>query len=560
MTPSRTRTHERHAYTLMELVVALAVSTLLLGALGSAVVVAANALPGEDGGATQSMLDTAGALERVASDLEQAVYLPDGGARRVAVVLPDADGDGAPELREYAWGGSAGDPLTLTEDGGDAENVLEDVDSFALDFDGVTRDETYPGAIITNSGEVASFPAVTSKSSTITLDKGKAFGQKITPTLPAGVAQWRATSVELYMRTDGIIPLLESGQIAMQLRPMSGSVPGTTILAEATQTESALKTTYSWVTFEWASPPTLDANTSYFLVFGNTTSDSSAGRVTSEKDAGVGLYDGSANAGFWSDGGSDPSWSERGGEEVLFRLHGEYETQNPDIGVTRHFVTRFTIGLTSGGDAPTTLTSSVRALNSPEALASFWDADFASDPTGLDLNADGVADWARADAGAFDTTTLGAGVWKADTEIDALPRTDLTRPTYVDLRWRCTSPSETGVWFFIACDQAGGNQAVLSLWLRAHDANTQGLTLSYVNTSGGLTTLVDHAISSGDMIDTRLVIDPDSDSAVLIVNGAEVGTYAYHTRAYSTSEHKTRIVPAGSGVEIDRVRVRTVTP
>lgn len=551
----------RRGYSLIELVVALSVSTLLLGALGSAVVIAATALPGQGGGATGSVLDAARGLDTLAGELEQAVYAPEMAATAVGVVLPDSDGDGAPEVVRHAWAGTGGDPLTRVEDGGDAEDVLDEVDGLTLGYESVSRVETYPGAIVTTSGVLDAFPAVVGRSNTITLDKNKAFAQRLTPTLPVGVATWRATSVELYMRTDGLVPLLEAGTITMQIRGTKGTTPASTVLANATQNESALKTTYAWVPFTWASPPTLDAGASYFVVFGNTSSDSSAGRLTSEKDAGIGLYEGSIGGTFWSGDASDPSWSERGGEEILFRLYGEYETQNPDIGITRRFVTRFTMDLTVGGDATTTLSSDVRALNSPEVLSNYWDADFSSDPTALDLNADGTSDWDTGGS-AFDPATLASGVWKASgsRQLIAQPTTDLTRPTYVDLRWRSPTSGQPGMYFFIAADQGKGEQCVLVLWLRCASATSQALTLSYITDGGGMAPLASVTPQTTGLIDTRLVIDPATNSVVLEVEGSEVGTYLYDTRPYAASDHKTRIVPTGSGNEVDRMRVRMGAP
>ncbi len=555
-----TRRGRSPGYSLMEMVVAMGVATLLLGALGSAVVIAASALPGAGGSATDTMLETSRALDSLAADLEKAVYAPERRVTAASVVLPDHDADGAPELVRYAWSGTEHDPLTLVEDAGDPLAVLDGVSAFALGYDTATRADTYPGAIVTNETQVDSFPAVVTEVGSITLDDGKAFAQHITPSLPEGVASWRPTRFEIYAKKQGVIIIGAGGQLKIQLRSASGGRPTTTVLTEIATNESGLPNSYDWVPLEWATSPTLDAGAEYFLVFGNSSGSGSAGRIQTEWAAGAGLYDGSVDSGtYWSGGDTDPSWSERGGQEILFRLHGEYETQNPDIAVTRRFVTRFTIGATSGVEHPVSLATEARALNAPEVLSMFWDADFASDPTALDLNADSAADWAAAD-GEFDAAALVGGTWKGLEQLVAAPKTDLTGVTTVDLRWRCVTSGQPGAYFVIAADQGGGEQAVLRLLLRRRDASSQRLTLSYVDPDDGMTTLADVSPTSTAMLDTRLVIDPGSDSVVFVVDGSEVGTFAYQKRAYAAGEHKTAILPLGTGVEVDRARVRMGAP
>ncbi len=550
------RRHARAGYTLMEMVVALGVSALLLGSLASAVVVAANALPGAEGSATESVLETSGALDEVISDLERAVYAPERAATAATVVLPDSGSDGAPELLRYAWAGSGGDPVTRVENGGDAESVLGSADGFALGYDTVARIDTYAGATITNTAQVDARESA-SDPGTIALDKGKAFSLLISPALPVGVGSWRATSVEVYARQQGLILVGVGGQTTLQIRGSSGGEPTGSILATVTRNEASLPLVAGWTEFEFADPPTLDAGSVYMLVFGNSSDDATSAVLTSEQSTGRGLLEASVDsASFWSGGGTPPSWSQRSGREVLFRLHGEYETQNPDIEVTRRHVTRFTVDVTSGGASKTTLVGEARALNSPEVLGALWDVDFSSDPTALDLNADGTPDWALSDASAFSEATLDSGVWKANKELVAKPDTDLTRPTIVDVEWRCVTTGSPGVYFFVAADQGGGSQAVLAMALRRRDATHQRLMLHSVDGDDVLQTLADVSFATDDFLDTRLVIDPASDSVVLEIDGAWIGTYEYHRRGYRASEREVRIAPLGAGVEVDRVRVR----
>src|SRR5689334_22547762 len=134
--PSRDRTTPRpaHAFTLVELVMSLAIATILLLALHSTVMVASKAIP--DGRGVGSRLVNSGPpLATFSSDLFCALSVTEMTPTSITFTVPDRNGDGNPETIRYAWSGRADDPLTRQYNSGAVINVIPSVQSLALAYD-----------------------------------------------------------------------------------------------------------------------------------------------------------------------------------------------------------------------------------------------------------------------------------------------------------------------------------------------------------------------------------------------------------------------------------------
>jgi prepilin-type N-terminal cleavage/methylation domain-containing protein len=124
----------RNAFTLLELVISMAIASILLVAMQSVVLVAARAIP--DGRTVGSRV-TAGAAQitSLTSDLFYATAVSEMTATAITFTVPDVTGDGAPDTVRYAWSGNAGAPLTRQVNGGAVVSVLPSVQSFNLVYD-----------------------------------------------------------------------------------------------------------------------------------------------------------------------------------------------------------------------------------------------------------------------------------------------------------------------------------------------------------------------------------------------------------------------------------------
>lgn len=105
----------RRGVTLVELVVAMAVTSIVLGASVSVMFVATRAIPTATDAAVTAT-DAAAALTLLESEVQCAIATR-AQATSLVVRIPDRDNDGQPEQITFAWAGTPGAPLTRTHAG-----------------------------------------------------------------------------------------------------------------------------------------------------------------------------------------------------------------------------------------------------------------------------------------------------------------------------------------------------------------------------------------------------------------------------------------------------------
>lgn len=124
---------KRRAFTLVEMIVSLAIATVLLVSMGSVMVLASRAIPQPQSRATRA-LDAARALEIIADDLAYAESITAGG--RVTATVSDRNGDKQPEQVIYGLQSGTSTLVAAWEDPTLRTLVLlEDVSSFAVDLE-----------------------------------------------------------------------------------------------------------------------------------------------------------------------------------------------------------------------------------------------------------------------------------------------------------------------------------------------------------------------------------------------------------------------------------------
>lgn len=127
------RPDRRSAFTLIELVIALGVMTVLIGGMASAVLVASKAMPAPESLASRTNQGE-GLAADIGADLAIAVRIVSMEAKAVTFEVPDR-GYGAvgPETLAYSWSGTPGDPLTRSVNGAAPVTLAEDVHHFSLE-------------------------------------------------------------------------------------------------------------------------------------------------------------------------------------------------------------------------------------------------------------------------------------------------------------------------------------------------------------------------------------------------------------------------------------------
>jgi len=138
----------RRGFSMVELVVALAISSLLLGAIASLFVLQSRAMP--DGTSVLSRENAASAgIARFAFDLSRATFVNSATLARVELVVSDCTGDGVDDLVVYTWAGT-GQPWVRTLNASMAETVCDQVGGLSIVWR--VRSVAAPAAIKTVEG------------------------------------------------------------------------------------------------------------------------------------------------------------------------------------------------------------------------------------------------------------------------------------------------------------------------------------------------------------------------------------------------------------------------
>lgn len=336
-------------FTLVELVVALAVMAIILLATQSVVLLAVRAVPDERSGPS-AVLAAGRALDRLADDLGLAATVTKATTTEVILTVPDRNGDGQDETLRYSWSGTAGDPLLRQVNGGTAVAIAQGVQDFRLAYD--QRTDPLPGT--SSEGlEIKLINAESGSATDYTVDTQHWGGEFFAPALPAGTVAWRVTRVKFQARVQGD----PNGQTLVQIRTADAGLPSNTVLDQAVLLESSLGSSYQWMEFAFANAGNLDPTTTLCLVL-QFAANSPSCQVQQLSNSATNF-----NSVSTDNGGS--SWSASGGKTLRLQIYGTVSTANPTS--YRNVLTGVRCTLRVGGDTPTAVSTAVRLLNEPEA-------------------------------------------------------------------------------------------------------------------------------------------------------------------------------------------------
>jgi len=127
------KTRRQSGYTLIEMVLALAITTILLMGMSASIVIASRTV-GDGMDVVGLTLRTSDVLGEVNSDLSMAQAFVDRSSSAVTFCVPDRDGDGKSDLVRYWWTGSADGRLMKQINDGPEVSLAEDVRQFALTY------------------------------------------------------------------------------------------------------------------------------------------------------------------------------------------------------------------------------------------------------------------------------------------------------------------------------------------------------------------------------------------------------------------------------------------
>ncbi|MBU0617755.1 MAG: prepilin-type N-terminal cleavage/methylation domain-containing protein [Planctomycetes bacterium] len=534
--------HGCRGFTLVELVLSMAIMTILMTGLASAILIASHALPTDDSPA-RAVVESAQVVDVLAEDLRSALWIRERTATSVEFAVPDRDADGAAERIRYAWSDTAGDPLTRQYNGGSVVEVLQNVQELDLTYELKAVTEEYPGVPVESAEAL-----LKSYNNSVSMFDAHVhndlwWAEYFEPSLPGDTVRWSVTRVLFVAKRDHD----DDTTTRIQLRlPNADGTPSDTVVDEVAMPQLSLTDVYQWIEKSFADASGLSASQGLCLAF--ITNDSNSAKLWIE-DKDVFL----PNAGLIE---GVPAWKSIDTSRALrFYVYGAVFTPGPAQTATRQYVTGVGIALRAGDESTSRIVTAVQTLNTPELLSGWWEADFETDPT-LDRNGDGGDDWVVRGGGAFNPGSLSDGVWYAYATLDTYPDNDFAGLTTVEVCFRNTSLGGNGAVFWINADWSGLTCASIVAFMQLQANNTQTLTVCHMLTEVTKVRFLTVPGLSTDFVTLRLLIDPGLNTVNVRVGGLDYGTFAYNALTLTGAGRFASLQASGSDAEFDYVSVR----
>ncbi len=190
---------ESRAFTLIEMVLSLAIASVLALAVNAAIYIATRSIPTR-GDAMSTSSDLLFLDDALRTDLELATAVISSSATSVEFEVPDRTGDDVPERIELDWVGNAGDPLQQRVNSGSWSPVVGQVQDMKFSVTNVTKSGF--------AGTQSPVPTPVTIDARFTnggwspVRSGKQIAIQVDPSVEAD-SVWRMTGVDLYLQWDG---------------------------------------------------------------------------------------------------------------------------------------------------------------------------------------------------------------------------------------------------------------------------------------------------------------------------------------------------------------------
>lgn len=351
-----TRAFVRPGFTLLELTMSLVVTAIILGALTSAMLLASQIIP-DDNGRAEATIAANEIVQQFAGELYYAHTVTARSAHEVTFWVADRSGNLTPETIRYAWSGKPGDPLTRQYNNGDPAAVLDNVQHMDLTYEIREITEEIP-SLPNESAEMklAAYEGLIDLRD-FRVTSSNWVGQCFQPMLPPDVLSWRITRVRFPAKRTG-----GAGGVSMvQLRPADGNgTPSSTVLAEVPMYESGLAKSYTWQESSYGNAPWLEPSQELCVVIRQIGKGGGSAEINYDNVGGPGLVRS-------ADGGA--TWTRDTGRSMLYHAYGTMTTAAPPVIDKRYLLTGAQITLEVGSSPPARILASTELLNQPEVSA-----------------------------------------------------------------------------------------------------------------------------------------------------------------------------------------------
>jgi type II secretory pathway pseudopilin PulG len=351
---SLARRRRRSGATLVEVLLGMAVSAILLGALSSAMVISAKAVP-DAASPVKATLDAALAIDQLADELLVATSVGTRTPTAIEFTVADRNNDGSEEIIRYEWSGTAGTPLRRRYNAGVWVNILDDVHDLSLTY--ATYADTSSPSTATESTEMllAGYTG-TNSTQNWSVQTNAWIGQYFVPSLPNDATSWKVTRVRVQARTrDG-----DDGISRVRLHDAdAGGLPTGPVIAESSLVERELGKDYLWLNIDFFKAGNLTPGAgACFLIQWIKDADAcdiryEQSRASDEESALLTSINGGA------------TWSAADTKSLLYEVYGTYSA--PSVGATPPptYLTGVRIRLRAGESASSEIETRVPVLNEP---------------------------------------------------------------------------------------------------------------------------------------------------------------------------------------------------
>ncbi|HEX4794806.1 MAG TPA: prepilin-type N-terminal cleavage/methylation domain-containing protein [Humisphaera sp.] len=295
----------RHAFTLIEMVVSSAVVGLIALAVASSVTVALRCAQStrDTGSAYNQTAVARSAVDQISDDMKAAtkiepLYVPPWPAGTIGVTLtvPARNGDSSPETIVYSWAG-AGQPIMRQYNSQTAVSIADNVQNFAFSFS--------PEQLLVQHD------AVNGNATSAALSSTNWFCEYFRPTFPSGTTSWKLTHVKLQLQRSGT----STGTVNVKIyNPDASQKPTGTALATATVDISTVSSSGgAWVDVPISGISGLAPGSGLCIVVG--TSSGSIGYCYYDSPA-------TANTIYSASTSGGSSWTSNSGQCLQFYVYG----------------------------------------------------------------------------------------------------------------------------------------------------------------------------------------------------------------------------------------------
>lgn len=261
----------RPAFTLLELVLAMAGTTLLLLGITSTIIVASRAAYNPE--QPQSALARSRSIaQTIADDLAQATSVVRGTSTTVEFTVADRDDDGDDDTIRYEWSGAPGDGIYRSVNG-DPTLLATSIASLRFTYTTTSENATVIGDPVEGAEQLL-YDFEDATLSNVPISTTSWLAQTIAPTLPSDATAWSITRLSFEATQDGAA----TGTLTIKFRG-SLSVASSLLGAAISVNESSLPTSYGWTTVPVSGVAGLSPSASVSISFESVLALSNSARM-----------------------------------------------------------------------------------------------------------------------------------------------------------------------------------------------------------------------------------------------------------------------------------------